>query len=98
MAVSRRGTADAEIKSHLVRTLSLNVFPLKPGVGQNIAIHATLIAEDFFLAHFYPIQAIHLHFSQNLSRFFPALAVANTGSCVGPQNEIGHPAGHRFSC
>ena len=24
---------------------------------------------------------------------FPVLAVANTGSCVGPRNEIGHPAG-----
>ena len=22
----------------------------------------------------------------------PVLAVANTGSCVGPQNKIGHPA------
>ena len=87
-----------KLKSHLVRTQSLNVLPLNPGVGQSIAIHATLIAEDFFLAHFYPIQAIHLHFSQNLSRFFPALAVANTGSCVGPQNEIGHPARCRFPC
>ena len=34
-----------------------------------------------------------LQFFQNLSRFYPALAVANTGSCVGPQNKIGHPAG-----
>ena len=33
-----------KLKSHLARTQSLNVFPLKPGVGQYIAIHATLIA------------------------------------------------------
>ena len=40
-----------KLKSHLVRTQSLNV---KPGVGQYIAIYATLTARDFFLANFYP--------------------------------------------
>ena len=30
--------------------------------------------------------------------FFPVFAVANTGSCVCPQNKIGHPAGCRFPC
>ena len=30
-----------------------NVLPLEPGVGQYIAIHATLTARDFFLAYFY---------------------------------------------
>ena len=39
-------------KSHLVRTQGLNVLPLKLGVGQYIAIHATLTARDFFLAYF----------------------------------------------
>ena len=39
-----------KLKSHLVRTQSLNVLPLKPGVGQYIAMHATLTARDFFLA------------------------------------------------
>ena len=38
-----------KLKSHLVRTQSLNVLPLKPGVGEYIAIHATLTARDFFL-------------------------------------------------
>ena len=33
-----------------------------------------------------------------LSRLFPGLAMANTGSCVGLQNKIGHPAGCRFPC
>ena len=41
-------------KPHLVRTQSLNVLPLKPGVGQYIAILATLTARDLFLAYFYP--------------------------------------------
>ena len=43
-----------KLKSHLARTQSLNVLPLKPGLGQYIAIHATLTARDFFLAYFYP--------------------------------------------
>ena len=68
-----------KLKSHLVRTQSLNVVPLKPGVGQYIATHATLTARDFFLSClFLHFRSIHLHFFQNLSRFFPVLAVANT--------------------
>ena len=42
-----------KLKSHLVRTQSLIVLPLKPGVGQYITIHATLTARDSFLAYFY---------------------------------------------
>ena len=41
-----------KLKSHLVRTQSLNILPLKPGVGQYIVIHATLTARDFFLAYY----------------------------------------------
>ena len=47
---------------------------------------------------FLPFRSIHLHFSKTFPDFFPVLAVANTGSCVGPQNKIGHPAGCSFSC
>ena len=37
-----------KLKSHLVRTQSLNVFPLKPRVGQYIALQATLTPRNFF--------------------------------------------------
>ena len=67
-----------KLKSHLVRTQSLCVLPLKPGVGQYIAIHATLTARDFFLAYFYTFGPFTCIFFQNLSHFFPVLAVANT--------------------
>ena len=77
---------------------SLKVLPLKPGVGQYVAIHATLTARGFFFTYFYPSGPFTCIFSLNLSRFFPVLAVANATSCVGPQNEIGHPAGCRFPC
>ena len=43
-----------KLKSHLLRTQSLKVLPLKPEVGQYIVIHATLTAKDFFVANFYP--------------------------------------------
>ena len=58
------GAAEAEIKS--VRTQSLKVLPLKPEVGQYIAIHATLTARDFFLSNFYPFGPFTCIF-QNLS-------------------------------
>ena len=67
-----------KVKSHLVRTQSLNVLPLKPGVGQYIAIHATLTVRDFFLAYFYPSGPFTCIFSPKLLPIFPVLALANT--------------------
>ena len=43
-----------KLKSHLLRTQSLKIPPLKPGVGQYLAIRATLTASEFFLAYVYP--------------------------------------------
>ena len=46
------GAADAEIKVPSVENTELKGSPLrKPGVGQYIAVHATLAARDFFLAN-----------------------------------------------
>ena len=58
-----------ELKSHLMRTQSLRVLPLKPEVGQYIAMHATL-AKDFFLANFYPSSPFTCIFSKTSSEFF----------------------------
>ena len=58
------------LKSHLMRTQSLHVLPLKPGVGQYIAIHATLTARDFFLADFYPSSLLSCIFSKTSPKFF----------------------------
>ena len=84
-----------KLKSHSLRTQSLKVLPLKPGVGKCIATYATLTARDFFLPNFYPsgpFTGIFFFSPQNLYQDFPVLAVANTSSCVDPQNKIGHPA------
>ena len=86
-----------KFKSHLMRTQSLNVLALKPGVGQYIAIHATLTARDFFLAYFYISGPCTCIFSKT-SRFFLCWLWLTHGSCVGLQNKIGHPVGCRFPC
>ena len=61
---------DAEIKVQSVRLQSLKVLPLKPGVGQYIAIHATLTARDFFLAYFYTSGPFTCIFSKTSPNFF----------------------------
>ena len=43
-----------------------DVFRLKPGVGQYIAIHATLTDRDFFLVYFYPSGPFTCIFSKPL--------------------------------
>ena len=82
-----------------MRTQCLTVLPLKPGVGQYTAIHATLTAKDFFLISTFPVHSAAF-FPQNLSRFFPVLAVVNTGCCVGPQTKTVTllDAGFRVEC
>ena len=62
-----------KLKFHLVRTQNLNIPPFKPGVGQYIAIHATLTARDFFPAYFYPSGPFTCIFSKTSPDF----------SCVG---------------
>ena len=43
-----------KLNFHLMRTQSVKVLPLKPWVGQYVAMPATLTARDFFFANFYP--------------------------------------------
>ena len=68
-------------------------------MGQYIATHATLLPEISSLL----ISTLPVHspaFSPKPLPIYSALAAANTGSCVGPQNKIGHPAdaGSRVEC
>ena len=59
-----------KLKSHLVKTQSLNILPLKPEVGQYVAKHATLAATDFFLAYFCPSGPFTCIFSKTSLDFF----------------------------
>ena len=54
--------------------------------------------QGFLPCLFLPFRSIYLHFFQNLSRFLLCWLWLTHGSCVGPQNNIGHPAGCRFPC
>ena len=87
-----------KLKSHLLRTQSLKVLPLKSGLGQHMAMHATLTARYFFIANFSPSGPFTCVFFQNLSRFLLCWLWLTHGSCVGPQNKIGHPTRCRFQC
>ena len=59
-----------KLKSHLLRTQSLNVLPLKSAVVQYIARHAMLTARNFFLAYFYPSGPFTCIFSKTSPNFF----------------------------
>ena len=92
------GAADAEIKVPSGEKTELKCSPFKAW-SRSVYSHACYAyCQGFLLCSFLPCRSIHLQFFQNLSQFFPVLVVANTGSCVGPQNKMGHPAGCRFPC
>ena len=83
-----------KFKTHLLRNQSSKVLPFKSGAGPYIAMHAMPTARDFFLANFYPSGLFAcIFFPESLPSVFSVLTVANIGSCVGSQNEIGQPAG-----
>ena len=60
-----------KLKSHLLRTQRFKVLPLKPEVGQCIAISAMLTDRDFFVARFYPSGLLTCIFSRTSREFFP---------------------------
>ena len=92
------GAADAEIKVPSGENTELKRSPFKDW-SRSVYIYTCYAYCQGFLPYLsLPFRSIHLHFFQNLSRFFPVLAEADTGSCVGLQNKIGHPAGCRFPC
>ena len=55
--VPQWGAADAEIKVPSSGNTELKRSPLKPGVGQYIAMHATLTARDFLLISTLPVHS-----------------------------------------
>ena len=97
-ATPQWGGADAEIKVPSGENTELKPSPFKAW-GRSVCSHTCYAyCQGFLHCLFLPFQSIHLHFFKNLSRVFPVLAAASTGSSVGPQNKIGHSAGRRFPC
>ena len=59
-----------KLRSCLLRIQSSKKnFPLKPAVSQNIAMHTTHTARDFFFANFYPPSPFTCIFSKTFPRF-----------------------------
>ena len=80
-------TADAEIRDPSFENPELKGSPFKAWSRSEYSHAFFTYCQGFLPYLFLPFRSIHLHFFQNLSQiFFPVLAVANTGSCVGPQN------------
>ena len=59
-----------KLKSPLLRKQSLKVLSFQPGVGEYIAVHATLTARDFFLTNFYRSGPFICTFSKTAPEIF----------------------------
>ena len=86
-----------KLKSHLVRT-QLERSPFKAWSRSVCSHTCNAYCQGFFPCLFLPYRPIQLHFFQNLSRFLLYWLWLTHGSCVGPQNKIGHPARCRLPC
>ena len=92
------GAADAEIEVPSGENTELKRSSFKAW-SRSVYSHAWYAyCQGFLPCLFLPFQTIHLHFFQTPSRFLPCWLWLTHGSCVGPQNKIGHPAGCRFPC
>ena len=72
------GAADAEIKVPSGENTELKCSPFKAWRRSVYSHTCYAYCQGFLSGLFLPFRSIHLHFFQNLSRFFSVLAVANT--------------------
>ena len=95
------GAADAEIKVPSGENTDLKRSPFKAW-SRSVYSYTCYVYYQGFLPRFFLLfRSIHLHFFQNVSRFYLCWLWLIYGSCVGPQNffkKKGHPAGGRFPC
>ena len=92
------GAANAEMQVPSDENTGLKCSPFKAWSRSEYSHTCYAYCQGFFPFLFLYFRSIHLHFFQNLFRFFLYWLWLTHGSCVGPQNKIGHPAGDRFPC
>ena len=92
------GAADAEIKVPSGENTKLKRSPFKAWSKSVYSHTCHAYCQGFLPFLFLPFRSIHLHSFQNLSRVFLCWLWLIHGSCVGPQNKIGHPARGKFPC
>ena len=89
------GAADAEIKVISDENTELKGSPFKTW-SRSVYCHACYAyCQGFLSCLFLPFRSIHRHFPKICPELICScvIAVANTGSCAGPQNKIGHLLG-----
>ena len=97
-AIPQWGVAGAEIKVPSGENTELKRSPVKAW-SRSVHSHTRYAYCQGVLPYFYPSSPFACIFFQNLSRFFFLCWLWLThGSCVGPQNKMGHPTGCRFPC
>ena len=96
--VPQWGDADAEMKVPSGENTELERSLFKTWSRSVYSRTCYAYCQGFLLCLFLPFLSIQLHFFQNLSRFFLRWLWLTHGSCVGPQNKIGHLARGRFPC
>ena len=92
------GAADAGIKVPSGESTERKRSPFKAWSRSVYSHTCCACCQGFLPCLFLPFRSFHLHFFQNLSRFLLCWMWLTHGSCVGPQNKIGHPAECRFPC
>ena len=92
------GAAGTEIEVPSGENTKLKRSPFKAWSRSVYSHTCYAYCQGFLSGLFLPVSSIYLHFFQNPSRFFLCWLWLTHGSCVGPQNKIGHPAGCRFPC
>ena len=91
--------AGAEIKVPSGENTELKRSPFK-ALSKSVYSHTCYAyCQGFLPCLFVPFRSIHLHFFPNTSPdFFLCWLWLTPGSCVGPQNKIGHPAECTVPC
>ena len=92
------GAVVAEIKVPSGENTELKRSPFKAWSGSVYSYTCYAYCQGFLPCLFLPFRSIHLHFFQNLPPFFLCWLRLTHGSCVGPQNKIGYPAGCMLPC
>ena len=97
-ASPQEGAADTEIKVPSVENTELEGSPFKAWSRSVHGHTCHAYSRGFLPCWIHPSGPFTCIFSKTSPKFFPVIAVANTGSCSDPQNKLGHPAGCRFPC
>ena len=90
------GAADTEIKVPSVENTELKRSPFTAWSRSVYSHTCYAYCQGFLSCLFLHVRSIHLHFSKTSPDFSLCWLWLTHGSCVGPQNKIGHPAGCRF--